>query len=152
VYENCRPLVDPAQTLVFLITLAHLHTGKAMPNTKTNVIGTGPNMELYEKKDWYYNIEKQGSKPKQQGPFTYSQLKELWMIINPETRFWASGMDGWRSLQQILQFKWCLMSKVQPLCNETELAQIVLYILIKCTSFFPSRTRNGVTSLISLHV
>ncbi|KAL5285788.1 DNAJC13 family protein [Megaselia abdita] len=152
VYEksNCRPLVDHVQTLVDLITLAHLHTGRAMPNTKTNVIEAGPNMEMYEEKDWYYNIEKEGTKPERQGPITYSQLKELWVtgVINPKTRFWASGMDGWRSLQQIPQFKWCLMSKGQPLYNETELAQLILDILIKCTSFFPSRTRNGAAVLV----
>lgn len=121
-----------------------------MPNTKTNVIEAGPNMDLYEEKDWYYNIEKEGAKPERQGPITYSQLKELWVtgVINPKTRFWASGMDGWRSLQQIPQFKWCLMSKGQPLYNESELAQLVLDILIKCTSFFPSRTRNGVAVLV----
>lgn len=69
------------------------------------------------------------------------QLKELWnqKVINPRTRCWAIGMDGWRSLQQLPQLKWCLMAKGTPLFNETELASHILDVLIKCTSFFPSR-------------
>ncbi|XP_011292961.1 dnaJ homolog subfamily C member 13 isoform X2 [Musca domestica] len=147
---NCRPLVDHVQCLVDLITLAHLHQGRAQPNTKTNVIEAGPNMQQYEEKDWYYNIEKEGQKPERQGPITYSELKELWSkgIITPKTRCWAIGMDGWRSLQQIPQLKWCLIAKGQPLYNETELSSMILDILIKCTSFFPSRTQNGQAVLI----
>ncbi|XP_037954363.1 dnaJ homolog subfamily C member 13 isoform X2 [Teleopsis dalmanni] len=147
---NCRALVDHVQCLVDLITLAHLHKGRALPNTKTNVIEAGPNMHLYEEKDWYYNIEKDGQKPERQGPITYSELKELWQkgIITPKTRCWAVGMDGWRSLQQIPQLKWCLIAKGSPLYNETELSSKILDILIKCTSFFPSRTQNGVAVLI----
>ncbi|KAM7345045.1 receptor mediated endocytosis 8 isoform 2-T2 [Cochliomyia hominivorax] len=148
--SNCRPLVDHVQCLVDLITLAHLHQGRAQPNTKTNVIEAGPNMQQYEEKDWYYNIEKEGQKPERQGPITYSELKELWSkgVITPKTRCWAIGMDGWRSLQQIPQLKWCLIAKGQPLYNETELASMILDILIKCTSFFPSRTQNGQAVLI----
>ncbi|XP_054738081.1 dnaJ homolog subfamily C member 13 [Anastrepha obliqua] len=148
--SNCRPLVDHVQCLVDLITLAHLHKGRAQPNTKTNVIEAGPNMEAYEEKDWYYNIEKEGQKPERQGPITYSELKELWQkgVITPKTRCWAIGMDGWRSLQQIPQLKWCLIAKGTPIYNETELSSKLLDILIKCTSFFPSRTQNGTAVLI----
>ncbi|XP_065077705.1 dnaJ homolog subfamily C member 13 isoform X2 [Ochlerotatus camptorhynchus] len=148
--SNCRPLVDHVNCLVDLVTLAHLHTGRAMPNTKTNVIEAGPNMKLHEEKDWYYNVERENEKPERCGPVTFSELKELWNkgILTPRTRCWAVGMDGWRSLQQIPQLKWCLMAKGSPLYNETELAQHVLDILIKCTSFFPSRARNGEAVLI----
>ncbi|XP_032585427.1 dnaJ homolog subfamily C member 13 isoform X2 [Drosophila mojavensis] len=148
--SNCRALVDHVQCLVDLITLAHLHKGRAQLNTKTNVIEAGPNMSAYEEKDWYYNIEKDGQKAERQGPITYSELKELWHkgLITPKTRCWAIGMDGWRSLQQIPQLKWCLIAKGTPLYDETELASKILDILIKCTSFFPSRTQNGVAVLI----
>ncbi|SPP75614.1 blast:DnaJ homolog subfamily C member 13 [Drosophila guanche] len=148
--SNCRALIDHVQCLVDLITLAHLHKGRAQLNTKTNVIEAGPNMAAYEEKDWYYNIEKDGQKPERQGPITYSELKELWHkgLITPKTRCWAIGMDGWRSLQQIPQLKWCLIAKGTPLYDETELSSKILDILIKCTSFFPSRTQNGVAVLI----
>lgn len=78
------------------------------------------------------------------------QLKELWdqKKISPRTRCWAIGMDGWRALQQLPQLKWCLMAKGIPLYNESELAAHILDILIKCTSFFPSRTRDGNAVLI----
>lgn len=148
--SNCRALVDHVQCLVDLITLAHLHKGRAQPNTKTNVIEAGPNMQAYEEKDWYYNVEKEGQKPERKGPITYSELKELWHsgVITPKTRCWAIGMDGWRSLQQIPQLKWCLIAKGTPLYDETELASKILDILIKCTSFYPSRTQNGNAVLI----
>ncbi|XP_058835825.1 dnaJ homolog subfamily C member 13 isoform X1 [Topomyia yanbarensis] len=148
--SNCRPLVDHVNCLVDLVTLAHLHTGRAMPNTKTNVIEAGPNMKQHEEKDWYYNVERENEKPERCGPVTFSELKELWNkgVLTPRTRCWAVGMDGWRSLQQIPQLKWCLMAKGSPLYNETELAQHVLDILIKCTSFFPSRARDGEAVLI----
>ncbi|XP_062135863.1 dnaJ homolog subfamily C member 13 isoform X2 [Drosophila sulfurigaster albostrigata] len=148
--SNCRALIDHVQCLVDLITLAHLHKGRAQLNTKTNVIEAGPNMSAYEEKDWYYNIEKDGQKAERQGPITYSELKELWQKgqITPKTRCWAIGMDGWRSLQQIPQLKWCLIAKGTPLYDETELASKILDILIKCTSFFPSRTQNGDAVLI----
>lgn len=142
--------MDHVQCLVDLITLAHLHKGRAQLNTKTNVIEGGPDMYQYEEKDWYYNIEKDGQKSERQGPISYSELKELWHknVITPQTRCWAIGMDGWRVLQQIPQLKWYLIAKGTPLYNETELASKILDILIKCTSFFPSRTQNGQAVLI----
>lgn len=148
--SNCRPLTDHVNYLVDLITLAHLHKGRATLNTKTNVIEAGPNMKLHEEKDWYYNVERENEKPERCGPVTFSELKELWSkgVLTPRTRCWAVGMDGWRSLQQIPQLKWCLMAKGTPLFNETELAQHVLDILNKCTSFFPSRARDGEAVLI----
>uniref|UniRef100_A0A182Y246 J domain-containing protein n=1 Tax=Anopheles stephensi TaxID=30069 RepID=A0A182Y246_ANOST len=148
--SNCRPLTDHVNYLVDLITLAHLHKGRATLNTKTNVIEAGPNMKLHEEKDWYYNVERENEKPERCGPVTFSELKELWAkgVLTPRTRCWAVGMDGWRSLQQIPQLKWCLMAKGTPLFNETELAQHVLDILNKCTSFFPSRARDGEAVLI----
>ncbi|KAI9580597.1 hypothetical protein GQX74_011267 [Glossina fuscipes] len=148
--SNCRPLVEHVQCLVDLITLAHLHKGRFQPNTKTNLIEAGPDTQHYEEKDWYYNVEKDGQKPERQGPITYSELKELWTksVITPKTRCWAIGMDGWRSLQQIPQLKWCLIAKGIPLYNETELASKILDVFIKCTSFFPSRTQNGQAVLI----
>uniref|UniRef100_A0A182NJR4 J domain-containing protein n=1 Tax=Anopheles dirus TaxID=7168 RepID=A0A182NJR4_9DIPT len=148
--SNCRALTDHVNYLVDLITLAHLHKGRATLNTKTNVIEAGPNMKLHEEKDWYYNVERENEKPERCGPVTFSELKELWSkgVLTPRTRCWAVGMDGWRSLQQIPQLKWCLMAKGTPLFNETELAQHVLDILNKCTSFYPSRARDGEAVLI----
>lgn len=147
---NCRPVADHVGTLVDLLTLAHLHKNRVPPNTKTNTIEGGHNINEYEEKDWYYNIEKENEKPERIGPVTFSELKELWTksIITPRTRCWATGMDGWRSLQQIPQLKWCLMAKGNTLYNESELAKLILDILIKCTSFFRSRSNDGHAVLI----
>jgi DnaJ homolog subfamily C member 13 len=122
--------------------------------------------------------DKENEKPERCGPVTFTDLKTLYQkgklhnshsihksvisfvyfssctldqltgVITPRTRLWAIGMDGWRSLQQIPQLKWCFMAKGQPLLNEIELAVEILDILIKCTSFFPSRARDGEAVLI----
>lgn len=57
-------------------------------------------------------------------------------------------MDGWRTLQQIPQLKWCLMAKGTSIYNESQLAAHILDILVQCTSFFPSRARDGQAVLI----
>jgi DnaJ homolog subfamily C member 13 len=72
--SNCRPIIDNINCLVDLITLAHLHRGRALPNTKTNVIEAGPNMKHHEEKDWYYNLEKENEKPERCGPVTFSEV------------------------------------------------------------------------------
>lgn len=146
---NCRPLADHINYLIDLMTLAHLHKGRALPSTKTNTIEAG-SIQFYEEKDWYYNVERENEKPERKGPITFSELRELWNtnVITAKTRCWAMGMDGWRSLQQVPQLKWCLMAKGTPLYNETELASLILDIVIKCTSFFPARARNNEAVLI----
>lgn len=149
--SNCRPLIDHVNYLVDLITLAHLHRGRAVPNTKTNVIEAGPNQLLHEEKDWYYNKDGGGDRQERCGPVSFTELKELWANkeLTARTRCWAIGMDGWRSLQQIPQLKWCLMAaNGTGIYNETELASHILDILIKCTSFFPSRARDGAAVLV----
>lgn len=72
--SNCRPLIEHVNCLVDLITLAHLHQGRALPNTKTNVIEAGPNQKFREEKDWYYNIEKENEKSERVGPVTFSEV------------------------------------------------------------------------------
>lgn len=147
---NCRPLADHINYLIDLMTLAHLQRDRAGgPQAKTNTIEAG-SIQFFEEKDWYYNVERENEKPERKGPITFSDLKELWNagVVTPKTRCWAMGMDGWRSLQQIPQLKWCLMAKGTPLYDETELASLILDIVIKCTSFFPSRARNNEAVLI----
>lgn len=148
---NCRPLLEHISCLIDLITLSHLHTGNVLPNTKTNVIEAG-DMKMVEEKDWYYNIEKdkENEKPERCGPVTFSELKNLYAkgVITPRTRLWAIGMDGWRSLQQIPQLKWTFMAKGGAIFNEIELASEILDILVKCTSFFPSRAHDGEAVLV----
>lgn len=56
------------------MTLAHLHQGRAVPNTKTNVIEAGPNQRFQEEKDWYYMIEKENEKSERCGPVTFTEV------------------------------------------------------------------------------
>lgn len=69
------------------------------------------------------------------------QMKQFWSeeVINGKTRCWAQGMDGWRPLQTVPQLKWCLMASGQAVLNETDLATLILNMLIKMCEFYPSR-------------
>lgn len=69
------------------------------------------------------------------------QLKELWEAgdITPKTRCWAQGMDGWRPLQNVPQLKWTLVATGTPVLNESELASLILKMLIKICECYPSR-------------
>lgn len=48
-------------------------------------------------------------------------------------------MDGWRAVEQIPQLRWHLMAQGTSLINESELAALILDILIRMCSFYPSR-------------
>ena len=69
------------------------------------------------------------------------QMKQLWKdeLVSAKTRCWAQGMDGWRSLQMIPQLKWSLLATGQALMNETELATLILNMLIRMCEYYPSR-------------
>ncbi|KAJ8925386.1 hypothetical protein NQ315_009217 [Exocentrus adspersus] len=136
--RNVRDLLDVGgiQILVDLMTLAHLHTSRAMVPTQTNVIEAGPGMKLVQEKEWFYNTEKG-----REGPVNFNELKELYEkgIINHKTRCWAMALPGWRALSQLPQLKWCLLAKGTPVLNESELATYILNILIRMCEYFPSR-------------
>lgn len=72
---------------------------------------------------------------------TAPQMKEFWNqgTLTAKTRCWAQGMDGWRPLQAIPQLKWCLLASGQAVMNETDLATLILNMLITMCSYFPSR-------------
>ena len=69
------------------------------------------------------------------------QMKQLWKdeLVSAKTRCWAQGMDGWRALQLIPQLKWSLLATGQALMNETELATLILNMLIRMCEYYPSR-------------
>lgn len=68
-------------------------------------------------------------------------MRELWEngTLIPKTKCWAQGMDGWRALQNVPQLKWCLLAKGVPVLNESDLATLILNILIQMCEYFPSR-------------
>lgn len=69
------------------------------------------------------------------------QMQRFWKSeeITAKTRCWAQGMEGWRPVHMIPQLKWVLMASNQALLNESELAVLILNMLIKITEFYPSR-------------
>ena len=71
----------------------------------------------------------------------FHQMKEMAAegTLRPETKCWAQGMDGWRPLQSISQLKWYLLATGTAVMNETDLAVLILNMLIKMCEFYPNR-------------
>lgn len=141
--KNVKEIMDVngIKVLVDLLTIAHLHTSRATVPLQTNVIEASPDMRRDSEKEWYY-----GNKDKERlGPFSYEELKDLWNegTIHAKTRCWAQGMDGWRPLQSVPQLKWTLLASSQPVMNESELASLILNMLIQMTEYYPSRDSDG---------
>lgn len=141
--KNVKDLLDAngVRTLVELLTLAHLHISRATVPMQSNVIEAAPNMERESEKEWYYgNADKE-----RLGPYSYEDMKQFWKdeIINVKTRCWSQGMDGWRPLQTVPQLKWSLMATGQAVLNETDLATLILNMLIRMCEYYPSRDLDG---------
>ncbi|XP_012268108.2 dnaJ homolog subfamily C member 13 isoform X2 [Athalia rosae] len=140
--RNVKDIMDQngVRTLVDLLTLAHLHTSRAVVPTQTNVIEAGPDQERVMEKEWYYNDGDQ-----RKGPICINELKKLYAAnkITNKTKVWAQGLDGWRMVMQVPQLKWTLVAKGSPVINESELATLILNILIKMCEYFPSRDADN---------
>uniref|UniRef100_A0A8C1MFW6 DnaJ heat shock protein family (Hsp40) member C13 n=1 Tax=Cyprinus carpio TaxID=7962 RepID=A0A8C1MFW6_CYPCA len=103
----------------------------------SNVLEASPDMKRESEKEWYFgNADKE-----RRGPFGFEEMQEFWSAgtLTAKTRCWAQGMDGWRPLQSIPQLKWCLLAAGQAVMNETDLATLILNMLITMCSYFPSR-------------
>ncbi|XP_058039930.1 dnaJ homolog subfamily C member 13 isoform X5 [Ahaetulla prasina] len=141
--KNVKELMDSngIRILVDLLTLAHLHTSRATVPFQSNVIEAAPDMKRESEKEWYYgNAEKE-----RRGPYSFNEMQELWTEgkLTSKTRCWAQGMDGWRPLQVIPQLKWCLLATGQAVLNETDLATLILNMLVTMCSYFPSRDHDN---------
>ncbi|KAK0084129.1 hypothetical protein PV325_007587 [Microctonus aethiopoides] len=140
--KNVKDIMDQngVRVLVDLLTLAHLHTSRAVVPTQTNVIEAGPEQERTMEKEWYYN---EGDR--RVGPVSLTELKKLYLSnkINHKTKVWAQGLDGWRMMSQVPQLKWTFVAKGQPVVNESELATLILNILIQMCEYFPSRDADN---------
>ncbi|KAJ3611304.1 hypothetical protein NHX12_021320 [Muraenolepis orangiensis] len=128
--KNVKELMDSngVRILVDLLTLAHLHTGRATVPLQSNVIEASADMKRESEKEWYFgNADKE-----RRGPFSYEEMQEFWSagVLTAKTRCWAQGMDGWRPLQAIPQLKWCLLATGQAVMNESDLATLILNMLI----------------------
>ncbi|CAG2229949.1 DNAJC13 [Mytilus edulis] len=141
--KNVKEIMDAngIKVLVDLLTLAHLHTSRATVPLQSNVIEAGADMKRETEKEWYY-----GNKDKERlGPYSFDEMKELWEegVVHAKTRCWAQGMDGWRPLQSVPQLKWTILATSQPVLNESDLACLILNMLIKMSGYYPSRDSDG---------
>ncbi|XP_028029747.1 dnaJ homolog subfamily C member 13 isoform X2 [Bombyx mandarina] len=125
--------------LVELMTLAHLHTSRALIPAQSNVI-EGPAEPGGNDREWYYNLE-QGDKVQRKGPISLQQLKDLYKSgeITNKTKCWANSMEGWRAVGGIPQLKWTLVARGAPVFDESALAATILDLLITCSRYYPSR-------------
>ena len=71
-------------------------------------------------------------------------MRDLWSegTIHHKTRCWAQGMEGWRPVEQIAQLKWSLVASGVPLLNESEIAALILDVLIRICQFYPTRSEG----------
>lgn len=69
------------------------------------------------------------------------QLKKLYSegVIKKDTKCWAQGMHNWKPLVNITQLKWTLVARGTPLLNESDLATLILNMLINMIKYYPCR-------------
>lgn len=142
---NVKDFMDAGGVRVFidLVTLAHFHVNRATIPTQGNLIEATPDMmdSFGEAKEWFYDdCEKQ-----RHGPLSFKEMKELYKKgqITGTTRCWAQGLDNWRNLSNIPQFKWTLICTNPGILNESEVAILILDIFIKISTYYPSRDEDG---------
>ncbi|OQR69176.1 dnaJsubfamily C member 13-like [Tropilaelaps mercedesae] len=138
--KNIKYLLDSngIKVLIEFLCLAHLHTSRAVIPTQTNVIEASAEMMMDQEKEWFYdNNEK--------GPHSINEMKKLYEegVVSAGTKVWAQGMDGWHRLSEVGQLKWTLMAHGTALRNETDLAALILNILIKVCEVYPTKEPDG---------
>ncbi|KAI3379512.1 hypothetical protein SNEBB_010043 [Seison nebaliae] len=152
-HKNVKDILDSngLYILVDFLSLSHLHVSRARLPAQSNVIEAAPNSEREQTKEWYYTLP---NTKERHGPFSLKEMKEFYLnkSITNETKCWASGIDGWKTLRNICQLKWTLManenlpgneSLKSALLNESEIAIMVLNILIHVIEHWPIRDVEG---------
>jgi len=74
--QNVKDIIESkgVTVLVDLLTLAHLHTTRAVVPTQTNLIEAGQDMLLDNEKQWYYGL---GNGDKSNGPITFQEVQTI---------------------------------------------------------------------------
>ncbi|XP_022662013.1 dnaJ homolog subfamily C member 13-like [Varroa jacobsoni] len=138
--KNIKYLLDSngIKVLVEFLCLAHLHTSRAVIPAQTNVIEASTEIMMDQEKEWFYNNN-------ENGPHSINEMKKLYKegTVNTDTKVWAQGMDGWHKLSEVGQLKWTLMAHGTALRNETDLAALILDILIKVCEVYPTKEPDG---------
>ena len=63
--------------------------------------------------------------------------------FDSKSKFWAQGMEGWKTMRNVSQLKWAVLATDQPVLNESQLCVTVLNILNKLCSLYSSRDISG---------
>lgn len=117
---NVKRFIDAngVRCLVDLVTLSHLHTSRATTPSQTFMLEASQEQQNREEPEWYYTKVAvmlriavqvlQGDTKHKEGPIAFSDIRELFKNgdIHKDTKMWAQGMEGWRSLKSIPQLKW----------------------------------------------
>lgn len=161
---NAKEFIDAGGVtiLIEMVTLAHLHTQRAFIPTQTNVIeATTEMLAAAASKEWFYSeddhivpsdkpegdlLNQSDSKSTSHiGPLRFSEVEELWNTgkVDEKTKFWAQGMEGWKTAVEISQLKWCLMASGISVMNESELATRIMNIFIQICEYYPSHDLDG---------
>ena len=138
-HRNVRDIIDSngIKVLIQLMCLAHLHINRAHVPLASNVLESSTTMTRENEKEWYY-----GKQDKEKlGPYSFNEIKDFYKegVFDAKTRFWAQGLDGWKTMDRIPQLKWSLLGAGQSLLNDSELAATILDILISMCTLYPSR-------------
>lgn len=138
-HRNVRDIIDTGgvKVLIQLMCLAHLHINRAQVPLASNVLESSSTMTRESEKEWYY-----GKQDKEKnGPYSFSEIKDFHKEghFDAKTKFWAQGLDGWKTMDRIPQLKWTLMGGGQSLLNDSQLAAMILDILTSMCELFPSR-------------
>ncbi|XP_003371952.1 putative DnaJ domain protein [Trichinella spiralis] len=143
--ENVKQIImaGGVELLVDMISLAHLSAGKSSIGfEQSNIIECSETMKRDDSKEWY--CLKEGDSEKC-GPYSFHYMKKLYKYgeIGKNTKIWGSGMDDWKPLESVAQFRWTLVASGTAQMNETKLAVKILDILLRMIDYFPSRDLEG---------
>ncbi|KRY50779.1 DnaJ -like protein subfamily C member 13, partial [Trichinella britovi] len=143
--ENVKQIImaGGVELLVDMISLAHLSAGKTSVGfEQSNIIQCSETMKRDDSKEWY--CLKEGDSEKC-GPYSFHHMKKMYKYgeIGKNTKIWGSGMDEWKPLESVAQFRWTLVASGTAQMNETKLAVKILDILLRMIDYFPSRDLEG---------
>ncbi|KRX56670.1 DnaJ -like protein subfamily C member 13 [Trichinella sp. T9] len=143
--ENVKQIImaGGVELLVDMISLAHLSAGKtSIGFEQSNIIQCSETMKRDDSKEWYFLKEGDNEKC---GPYSFHHMKKMYKYgeIGKNTKIWGSGMDEWKPLESVAQFRWTLVASGTAQMNETKLAVKILDILLRMIDYFPSRDLEG---------
>ncbi|KRX78179.1 DnaJ -like protein subfamily C member 13 [Trichinella sp. T6] len=143
--ENVKQIImaGGVELLVDMISLAHLSAGKtSIGFEQSNIIQCSETMKRDDSKEWYFLKEGDNEKC---GPYSFHHMKKMYKYgeIGKNTKIWGSGMDEWKPLENVAQFRWTLVASGTAQMNETKLAVKILDILLRMIDYFPSRDLEG---------